>query len=85
MVRKITKYLLACAGYELVKKKKLPTTDLLGLKSFGINTIIDVGANRGQFLTSYLKHFPNALYFCFEPLSEEFRVLQKLALKLGKK
>lgn len=85
MIKKIIKEVISKTGYELVNKKKLTTTNLLGLKHLNINTIIDVGANRGQFLTTYLVHFPNANYFCFEPLSEEFRILQNLANKLGEK
>ncbi len=51
MFKKIIKDLLSKTGYELVNKKKLTTTDLLGLKHLDINTIIDVGANHGQFLS----------------------------------
>ena len=81
MLKKIIKDTISKTGYELVNNKKLTTTKLLGLKSLGINTIIDVGANRGQFLTEYLKHFPNAQFFCFEPLPEIMNELENVAKK----
>lgn len=85
MLRKLVKSIITKSGYELVNRKKLAATNLLGLKNLDINTIIDVGANRGQFLKEYFNHFPNANYFCFEPLNEEFKILQNLAFKLGRK
>ena len=81
MFKKIIKETISKTGYELVNKKKLTTTNLLGLKSLGINTIIDVGANRGQFLTEYIKHFPDAQFFCFEPLTTEINELENVAKK----
>lgn len=83
MINKIIKYLIMQTGYELINKKKLTTTDLLGLKHLDINNIIDVGANRGQFLTNYYKHFPNTHYFCFEPLTEEFKELENVSKRIG--
>ena len=76
MIKRVIKYLLSLTEYELVNKNKLTSNNLLGLKSLGINTIIDVGANRGQFLSKYLQHFPNAIFYCFEPLFSEFQLLQ---------
>ena len=76
MIKSIIKYLISLTEYELVNKNKLTSNNLLGLKCLGINTIIDVGANRGQFLSKYLQHFPNAIFYCFEPLLSEFQLLQ---------
>jgi FkbM family methyltransferase len=45
-------------------------------------TVIDVGANRGQFALFALHRFPRADIFCFEPLSEAY---QKLAQVVGHK
>ena len=85
MLKKAVKVLVSKTGYELVNKKKLTTINLLGLKHLNINTIIDVGANRGQFLKEYFNHFPNANYFCFEPLIEEFQELEDVAERIGNK
>ncbi len=43
----------------------------------GINSIIDVGANRGQFLFAAHKCFPNAKIFSFEPLPSLYKVLEQ--------
>jgi FkbM family methyltransferase len=85
MFNRIIKELISKTGYELINKNKLTSVNLLGLKDLGIKTIIDVGANNGQFLNEYIKHFPDATYYCFEPLSEEFKELEKLAKKIGNK
>lgn len=57
------------------------TTDpLLPVASLPIVTIIDIGANRGQFALKALKLFPNARIYCFEPLPQ---VVQELRHILG--
>lgn len=40
-----------------------------------LNTIIDVGANIGQFVGAVRQFYPNALIHSFEPLPECFEVL----------
>ena len=85
MFRKIVNNLLVKSGYEIINKQKLPTTKILGLKSLNINTIIDVGANRGQFLGDYVKRFPVAQFFCFEPLTKEINELKKNSKKFKNK
>jgi FkbM family methyltransferase len=46
-------------------------------------TVIDVGANRGQFAVFARYKWPNARLFCFEPLPGPREVLTRLAEKLG--
>jgi FkbM family methyltransferase len=41
-------------------------------------TVIDVGANRGQFALFALHRFPRAQTFCFEPLPEAFQKLEQV-------
>ena len=41
-----------------------------------VRIIFDVGANIGQTALSYLKNFPDAEIFSFEPISETFQQLQ---------
>lgn len=41
-------------------------------------TVIDAGANRGQFALVAKRRFPDAELWCFEPLPEARRVLQRL-------
>ena len=35
-----------------------------------INTLIDVGSNKGQFILLCIKFFPNLLIYSFEPIKE---------------
>ena len=52
---------------------------LLGLKALPIRTIIDVGANTGQFGRFISKFFPDAHMYCFEPLPDAFKELIRWA------
>lgn len=62
-------------GFDIIRTKNSPSVSLLGLWGFPFRTIIDVGANTGQFAKKVSKIFPNAKLFCFEPLPEPFDVL----------
>ena len=46
------------------------------LKEFNFKTIIDIGANEGQFAGKILTVFPDALLHCFEPLPAVFSQLK---------
>lgn len=67
------------AGLEVVRLNRSSQHTLLGLKSLPIKTILDVGANRGQFAVQISKFFPAAELHCFEPLAEPFAELQQWA------
>ena len=45
------------------------------LKQLNIKTIIDIGANEGQFVSHIRKVIPNARIISFEPLKEAFQIL----------
>ncbi len=63
------------AGFEIIRRKNLSRQTLLGMQSRPIRTVIDVGANTGQFARTVLDLFPNAKLYCFEPLPDPFDVL----------
>ncbi len=63
-------------GIDILPSKKSPRLTMLGLKSCNINTVIDCGANEGQFALKALRVFPKAKIYCFEPLEEPFNKLQ---------
>ena len=50
--------------------------DFLGLKHLPIRSVIDVGANQGQFARKISAVFPDAHIYCFEPLPEPFDTLR---------
>ena len=47
------------------------------LKSYGVRTVIDVGANTGQFSSAISRVFPEARIFAFEPINGCFHALVK--------
>lgn len=79
--------LLNKAGYDLVKKnyvfkpgkydKVSLALEYKWLSDYNFRTIIDIGANEGQFSDKIRTLFPNALIYAFEPLPEAFSRLQK--------
>lgn len=77
--RQLIKTGLHRTGFDLVRIKNNPNQTLLGLKTRPIRTIIDVGANTGQFAQMISRFFPNAALHCFEPLPGPFAQLEKWA------
>jgi FkbM family methyltransferase len=67
--------LLRPVGFDLIRRYRVPRTTFMGLRRLPIRTIIDVGANRGQFADEALAFFPHAHIISFEPQPEIFRVL----------
>jgi FkbM family methyltransferase len=68
-------------GLEIIPVKKSPKHNLLGLRNFPIRTLIDVGANSGQFAKEITSIFPEANIFCIEPLPDIFHQLHSWARK----
>jgi len=61
---------------ELVRINKNQTRALCGLSNLPIKTIIDVGANTGQFARHITKIYKDAHIYCFEPLKEPYETLK---------
>lgn len=55
--------------------------NFLGLSKLSIGTIIDVGANEGQFSQKISQLFPNANIYAFEPLPTPFNKVKAWARK----
>jgi len=66
-------------GWEVRRLERNPSHSLLGLRSRDIRTIIDVGANTGQFARQYLALFPRARVMSYEPLASAFEGLSRWA------
>lgn len=75
MFKKMIKKVFNTVGLDIVRLSKNPQNSLLGLRNSSIRTIIDVGANTGQFARYISAIFPDANLYCFEPLSEPFKEL----------
>jgi len=79
LASKLIKAVLRKAGYELHKIQFSPMTRLLGATQLPVRTILDVGANEGQFARMISSYFPQAAMYCFEPVPEAFAVLEDWA------
>jgi FkbM family methyltransferase len=67
------------AGWEVRRRERNPQHSLLGLRKLDIRTIVDVGANTGQFARSYLDFFPRSHVFSFEPIAAAYGELSSWA------
>jgi FkbM family methyltransferase len=74
IVRNIPKKIFDLLGFQITRKK-LDILDWLATRQ--IKTILDVGANKGQFAREIRQLFPYATLHCFEPLAGEYEQLQK--------
>ena len=63
-------------GMDLIRISRSPKHNLLGLKNLPIHSIIDVGANEGQFAKEISQVFHDAHVYCFEPASEPYEKLR---------
>jgi FkbM family methyltransferase len=59
-------------GFDVIRLHRSPQRTLLGLAELNVRTVIDVGANQGQFARLISGFFPIAQLHCFEPLDEPF-------------
>jgi len=74
-IKKVAK----AVGVDVRRLVKNPMHTLLGLSALPIATVLDVGANRGQFAAYVRNFYPAARLFCFEPLPGPFQKLQQWA------
>lgn len=79
IARQSTKSFLNSLGFDLIRTSKLAQFNLCGLKAIPIKTVIDIGANTGQFARAMSLHFPEATFLCFEPLPEPYVALEHWA------
>lgn len=77
------KSLIRTAGFDVVRWRNSPGATLLGLRQKLIRTVIDVGANTGQYARSALRVFPEAIVYSFEPLPRAFEELSLWAKDKG--
>jgi FkbM family methyltransferase len=78
-IKHLTRRLLNSIGYDIVRLSNSPRRSLLGLTHFPIKSILDIGANTGQFAQNVLAVFPDARLYCFEPLAQPFAELRLLS------
>ncbi len=82
-MKRVVKTLLWRMGVDLMRIKHSPRVHLLGLRTYPIRSILDIGANIGRFAETIRAEFPDAHLYCFEPLPEPFEHLSAWAHKQG--
>lgn len=66
-------------GVDIIRLKNSPRETLLGLQQKQFCTVIDCGANEGQFARWISGFFPESRLYCFEPLQEPYKKLEEWA------
>ena len=86
-MKKILNDLIGITGYKIKRKKYLyePEKNLVkSINNFKINSIIDVGANKGQFALKLFENKFKGNVISFEPLAEEHKILNDISLNKKK-
>lgn len=83
LIRQTVKSALHKVGLDLVRVKPDEKTKLLGLRELGVRSVIDVGANVGQFAALAQAAFPGAQIHSFEPLPSVYQQLRAFAAEKG--
>jgi FkbM family methyltransferase len=73
-MKALVKRVLAGIGIEV---KRIPSNRFRWLRDLNIKTVLDVGANTGQFATLIHHILPDCDIYSFEPLADCFEELQK--------
>jgi len=79
-------YEIADRIFNLIGNILTPKWDsqLLGISQLPIKTILDIGANKGQFVKRIVKIFPDADIYAFEPIPDACHQLTKWAARQNK-
>ncbi len=83
VLKKLAKHAAKAFGLDVVRLSHAPRHTLLGIRSWPIRTVIDVGANTGQFARYIRGMFPEARLYCFEPLPGPYLELRSWAEQCG--
>lgn len=78
-VKKMILKLLRLAGYDLVRWHEALDDKFFFFRNFDVRTVVDIGANRGQFAVTALRYFPKATVYSFEPLPAAFSALGEVS------
>lgn len=78
-MRRLIKQAAERFDFDIRRLSRTPGPSLAGIGLMPIRTVLDVGANEGQFAHRALRLFPTADVYCFEPLPSVFAKLQSWA------
>jgi FkbM family methyltransferase len=82
MFKKLIKNSLNLFGLELRRIPRSEINKYVWLQNLNIKSILDIGANTGQFALEINKYLPDAIIFSFEPLRNEYDQLIKKTKKI---
>ncbi len=84
-MKKIFKKIIHKLGYDIKKIYNgfLLNNNIIWLKKIKINTVLDIGANNGQFAEFIHSVFPNAEIHSFEPIPECFKKLTDISKNIN--
>jgi len=80
-IGQIIKKIFTKLGLELNLIKYSSDYNLLGFRNFDFDVVIDVGANKGNYVKKFLEAFPKAEIYAFEPLPDMFSQLKEIKNK----
>ena len=75
--KNVVKRIVEKSGYEIHKLSVPEQNKFKWLHDFHVSTILDIGANKGQFGLMCRKFFPEATIYSFEPLTDVYEELKK--------
>jgi hypothetical protein len=88
LMRKIVKSITSSINTETINNQKNLEADTLfaasnnephrWMSTYGFNTVLDIGANEGQFAKKITDMIPGIKLICFEPLAEPYKILKNL-------
>ena len=80
MIRKLIRNFLKTRGYDIIKTYDVDASGKIKILPFlRFKTVLDIGANQGQFLTEIFKSYPDLSFVSFEPLKEPYQKLLAFA------
>jgi FkbM family methyltransferase len=79
LAKRATRNAFNLLGVDIQRARTSPGNTLLGLRNRPIKSIIDIGANAGQFAQHISMFYPEARLYCFEPLADPFLSLKEWA------
>lgn len=79
-ITRLVKRIVNRLGIDIARLHNSPSYTLCGITNLDVSTVIDIGANSGQFARYISTIFPKAKLYCYEPLPSPFSVLYDWAL-----
>ena len=83
LLKRLIRQTLNRKGFQIVPLSQHPPSNFMGLPALDIQTILDIGANAGQFATRIHQVLPAACVVSFEPLGDAFASLQETFAREG--